>query len=173
MNMMLLDALRHPAAAPHVGDYLTVADTVPTPAPGQGIYYITSATYQGATRYGRKTTAGHLAGAIRHCCRGVAPNPHFSRRTVHLAILASPEPAYDLRIRRFSIEHRSCTARRNSALSMFGSWSQGAPVTADLGRCMQHAVALAAIAVAVGRPGLAADEANQITSTFNQQWLDT
>ena len=52
----------YPAAAPHVGDYLTVADTVPTPAPGQGVYYVTSATYQGATRYGRKATAGHLSG---------------------------------------------------------------------------------------------------------------
>jgi hypothetical protein len=55
-------ACDYPAAPPHVGDYLTVADTVPTPAPGQGVYYITSATYQGATRYGRKTTAGHLSG---------------------------------------------------------------------------------------------------------------
>jgi len=52
----------YPAAAPHVGDYLSVPDTVPTPAPGQGVYYVTSATYQGATRYGRKTTAGHLSG---------------------------------------------------------------------------------------------------------------
>ena len=48
----------YPAAAVHVGDYLTVADTVPTPAPGQGVYYVTAATYQGAMRYGRKTTAG-------------------------------------------------------------------------------------------------------------------
>jgi hypothetical protein len=55
-------ACDYPAAAPHVGDYLSVADTVPTPAPGQGVYYITSAIYQGATRYGRKTTAGHLSG---------------------------------------------------------------------------------------------------------------
>ena len=52
----------YPAATPHVGDYLTVADTVPTPAPGQGVYYVTSATYQSATRFGRKTTAGHLTG---------------------------------------------------------------------------------------------------------------
>ena len=52
----------YPAAAPNVGDYLTVADTVPTPVPGRGIYYVTAATYQGATRYGRKTTAGHLTG---------------------------------------------------------------------------------------------------------------
>ena len=27
-----------------------------------GVYYVTAATYQGATRYGRKTTAGHLSG---------------------------------------------------------------------------------------------------------------
>ena len=52
----------YPASAPHVGDYLTLADTVPTPAPGQGVYYVTAATYQGATRYGRKTTAGHMSG---------------------------------------------------------------------------------------------------------------
>jgi hypothetical protein len=52
----------YPAAAPHVGDHLTVADTVPTPQPGQGVYYVTAATYQGQTRYGRKTTAGHLGG---------------------------------------------------------------------------------------------------------------
>jgi hypothetical protein len=55
-------ACDYPAAAPHVGDYLAVADTVPTPAPGQGVYYVTAATYQGATRYGRKTTAGQLSG---------------------------------------------------------------------------------------------------------------
>lgn len=55
-------ACDYPTAPPHVGDYLTVADTVPTPAPGQGVYYVTSATYQGSTRYGRKTTAGHLSG---------------------------------------------------------------------------------------------------------------
>jgi len=49
-------------AAPHLGDYLTVADTVPTPPPGEGVYYVTSSTYQGTTRYGRKTTAGHMSG---------------------------------------------------------------------------------------------------------------
>jgi len=52
----------YPSSPPHVGEYLTVADTVPTPVPGQGVYYVTAATYQGATRYGRKTTAGHLSG---------------------------------------------------------------------------------------------------------------
>ena len=55
-------ACNYPAAAPHVGDYLNVADTVPTPSPGQGVYYVTSTTYQGTTRYGRKTTTGHLSG---------------------------------------------------------------------------------------------------------------
>lgn len=45
-----------------VGVYLTLPDTVPTPPPGQGVYYVTAATYQCATRYGRKTTAGHLSG---------------------------------------------------------------------------------------------------------------
>lgn len=63
----------YPAAAPHVGDYLTVADTVPTPAPGQGVYYVTAATYQGATRYGRKTTAGHLTGRDPGLLSGCVP----------------------------------------------------------------------------------------------------
>ena len=52
----------YPAAAPHVGDYLSVNDPLPDPEPGTGRYYVTSATYQGQTRYGRKTTAGHLTG---------------------------------------------------------------------------------------------------------------
>jgi hypothetical protein len=30
--------------------------------PGQGVYYVTAATYQGQTRYGRKTTAGQMSG---------------------------------------------------------------------------------------------------------------
>jgi hypothetical protein len=42
----------YPAAAPQVGDYLTVADTVPTRAPGQGVYDVTAATCRGARRYG-------------------------------------------------------------------------------------------------------------------------
>ena len=42
--------LAYPSAAPHVGDYLSVVDTVPTPAPGQGVYYVTA-----ATSYGPKT----------------------------------------------------------------------------------------------------------------------
>ena len=50
-----------PAAQPQVGDYLTVPDTVPKPAPGEGVYYVASATHQGAISYGRKTTARHLS----------------------------------------------------------------------------------------------------------------
>lgn len=52
----------YPAAQPHVGDYLTVPDTLPTPAPGHGYYYVTAATYQGQTRYGRKTSGGRMSG---------------------------------------------------------------------------------------------------------------
>lgn len=52
----------YPAAQPHVGDYLTAADTLPTPQPGHGYYYVTAATYQGQTRYGRKTSGGRLSG---------------------------------------------------------------------------------------------------------------
>ena len=52
----------YPATPPHVGDYLTVNDPLPAPEPGTGHYYITSATYQGQTRYGRKATNGHLSG---------------------------------------------------------------------------------------------------------------
>ena len=52
----------YPATAPDVGDYLTVADTVPTPAPGQGYYVITAANYMGQRRYGRKNMGGTLTG---------------------------------------------------------------------------------------------------------------
>jgi hypothetical protein len=73
------------AAAPHVGDYLTVADTGPTPVPGRGIYYVTAATYQGATRYGRKTTAGHLSGRDPAVLPGCVPLERLRSRgfTVH------------------------------------------------------------------------------------------
>jgi hypothetical protein len=52
----------YPATPPHVGDYETVTDTLPTPAPDSGYYYLTAATYQGQTRYGRKTSGGKLSG---------------------------------------------------------------------------------------------------------------
>jgi hypothetical protein len=55
-------ACDYPSAPPAVGDYLSVADPLADPAPGTGRYYLTSATYEGMTRYGRKTTAGVLSG---------------------------------------------------------------------------------------------------------------
>jgi len=55
-------ACSYPATAPAVGDYLSVSDPLPDPAPGTGRYYITAATYQGQTRYGRKTRGGQLSG---------------------------------------------------------------------------------------------------------------
>jgi len=55
-------ACDYPASPPSVGDYLEVAAAVPTPAPGQGVYYVTTATYQGQTRFGRKASGGVLSG---------------------------------------------------------------------------------------------------------------
>jgi hypothetical protein len=55
-------ACDYPTSPPSVGDYLSVSDSVPTPPIGQGIYYVTAATYQGATRYGRQTINGQLTG---------------------------------------------------------------------------------------------------------------
>ena len=52
----------YPATAPSVGDYLTVDDTLPALESGQGRYYVTSVTYQGQTRYGRKSSGGVLTG---------------------------------------------------------------------------------------------------------------
>jgi hypothetical protein len=67
----------YPAAPPHVGDYITVADNVPTPAPGQGVYYVTAATYEGQTRYGRKAMGGQLSGrdpALLPTCPAIDDN---------------------------------------------------------------------------------------------------
>jgi hypothetical protein len=52
----------YPASPPSVGDYLTVTDTLPTPAVGQGYYYVTAVTYQGQTRWGRRSSGGVLSG---------------------------------------------------------------------------------------------------------------
>ncbi len=52
----------YPATAPEVGDYLTVADTLPELKPGQGRYFVTAVTHQGETRYGRKSSGGVLSG---------------------------------------------------------------------------------------------------------------
>jgi hypothetical protein len=52
----------YPAAPPSVGECLTVADTLPTPQPGHGYYYVTAVNYQGQRRYGRKSSGGVLSG---------------------------------------------------------------------------------------------------------------
>ena len=52
----------YPASPPSVGDYLTVADPLPTPSPGQGYYYVTAVNYMGERRYGRRSTGGVLSG---------------------------------------------------------------------------------------------------------------
>ena len=41
---------------------LSVADNLPTPAAGQGYYYVTAVTHQGQTRYGRQVGGGVLSG---------------------------------------------------------------------------------------------------------------
>jgi hypothetical protein len=52
----------YPASEPSVGDYLTVADTLPAPAPGHGYYYVTAVNYLGERRYGRKRINGVMSG---------------------------------------------------------------------------------------------------------------
>ena len=52
----------YPATAPNVGDYMSVEDTLPTPKPHQGYYYVTAATFEGDTRYGRRSSGGVLSG---------------------------------------------------------------------------------------------------------------
>ncbi len=44
------------------GDYLTIDVPVPNPAPGEANYVLTSVTYQGQTRAGRKASGGRLTG---------------------------------------------------------------------------------------------------------------
>lgn len=51
----------YPATIPQPGDYLETG-VVPDPPSIQGYYYVTSATYQGETRYGRKRENGVLSG---------------------------------------------------------------------------------------------------------------
>ena len=52
----------YPASPPSVGDYLTVADPLPTPSPGQGYYFVTAVNYEGERRYGRMSSGGVLRG---------------------------------------------------------------------------------------------------------------
>ncbi len=66
----------YPTAPPSVGDYLTVNDSLPNPVVGRGRYYVTAATYQGQTRYGRKGFRGQLSGrdpALLPAC--IPPGP--------------------------------------------------------------------------------------------------
>ena len=51
-----------PASPPVAGDYIEVTDSLPDPEPGTGRYYVTAVTYQGQTRYGRKSGGGVLSG---------------------------------------------------------------------------------------------------------------
>jgi hypothetical protein len=50
-----------PGHSPEVGDYLTVADTVPDPPPDHGYYFVTVVNDRGQRRYGRKSTNGVLS----------------------------------------------------------------------------------------------------------------
>ncbi len=52
----------YPTPMPTVGEFLSVADTLPAPSPGTGRYYVTSVNYQGQVRYGRKAINGVLSG---------------------------------------------------------------------------------------------------------------
>ncbi len=52
----------YPPAPPSVGDYLQITAPIPTPAPGSANYVLTSVTYQGQTRAGRKASGGRLSG---------------------------------------------------------------------------------------------------------------
>jgi hypothetical protein len=52
----------YPASPPTVGDYFSIADTLPAPEPGQGYYYVTAVTHDGQTRYGRQTIGGVTSG---------------------------------------------------------------------------------------------------------------
>jgi hypothetical protein len=52
----------YPASPPSVGDYLTVADPLPPPSPGQGRYYVTAVNFMGERRYGRKRAGGVTSG---------------------------------------------------------------------------------------------------------------
>jgi hypothetical protein len=62
----------YPALPPKPGDYITVMDTVPTPAVGEGVYYVTAASYQGQTRFGRRYMNGAFSGrdpSVLPACR--------------------------------------------------------------------------------------------------------
>ena len=51
-----------PETQPSVGDYLTLADTSPTPTPGAANYIVTAVTNGTQRRYGRKLINGVMSG---------------------------------------------------------------------------------------------------------------
>lgn len=61
----------YPDTQPQVGDYMSIATPVPTPAPGHANYVLTAVTYQGQTRAGRQaidgTPHGRDASALPEC----------------------------------------------------------------------------------------------------------
>ena len=52
----------YPATPPVVGDFLTVADTSPTPPLGQTNYIVTAVTHGTDRRYGRQLTGPTMTG---------------------------------------------------------------------------------------------------------------
>jgi hypothetical protein len=52
----------YPASAPNPGDYLTIDAPVPIPTPGHAHYILTTVTYQGERRAGRRRSSGQLYG---------------------------------------------------------------------------------------------------------------
>lgn len=52
----------YPSSPANPGDYLQITAPVPTPTPGSANYILTSVTYQGQTRAGRKASGGRLSG---------------------------------------------------------------------------------------------------------------
>jgi len=52
----------YPVIPPAAGDYLTVADSLTSPAEGQGFYYVTAVNSEGRTRWGRQSIDGALSG---------------------------------------------------------------------------------------------------------------
>ena len=52
----------YPDHTPSAGEYLQITAPVPTPSPGHANYVLTSVTYQGQTRAGRRAESGKLSG---------------------------------------------------------------------------------------------------------------
>ena len=46
----------------YYGELSTVANNLPSPAAGQGLYYVTAVNSEGRTRWGRQSIGGALSG---------------------------------------------------------------------------------------------------------------